>query len=253
MITFSLQSGSCGNCIYVEAGDVRLLFDAGITGKQTELRLAEHGRSIRDVMGVLITHEHSDHSQGAGVLSRKFGLPVYVTRPTWRAMSEPVGGVKDLRHFQGGGRIEFGDVMVHSIRTPHDAVDGCAFIVEHEGRRLGIMTDLGHPFRALRNLFGELDAAYLESNYDPEMLDNGPYTPELKRRIRGERGHLANHEAGELIRTSRSARLRWVALAHLSEKNNDPDVALATNRAIVGRDLPLHLAGRHKTSELLVV
>ncbi|HOW17652.1 MAG TPA: MBL fold metallo-hydrolase, partial [Phycisphaerae bacterium] len=165
MLTFSLQSGSNGNCIYVEVGDVRLLFDAGISGRQAEWRMARYGRDIRDVTGVILSHNHVDHARSAGIFQRKFATP-----PTWRAACGLTGTVQEVRYFQAGGRIEFGDVVVHTIRTPHDAVDGCAFIVEHEGKRLGILTDLGHPFAALRKLFGELDAAYLESNFDPEML-----------------------------------------------------------------------------------
>ncbi|MBN1492304.1 MAG: MBL fold metallo-hydrolase [Phycisphaerae bacterium] len=256
MLTFSLQSGSNGNCIYVEAGDVRLLFDAGISGRQAEQRMAVHGRGIRDVTALILSHEHADHVRCAGIFQRKFGLPIYATTPTWRAvLRQPVsiGVVDDVRHFEGGGRIEFGDVIVHSVRTPHDAVDGCGFIVEHEGRRLGILTDLGHPFGSLCRLMGELDAAYLESNYDPERLAAGPYPPQLQARIRGNRGHLSNDEAGHLVRPHTTGRLRWVALAHLSEQNNDPGLALETHRQHVGRDFPVHVASRYGVSEIRIV
>ncbi|MGB9623912.1 MAG: MBL fold metallo-hydrolase [Phycisphaerae bacterium] len=253
MLTFSLQSGSNGNCIYVEVGDVRLLFDAGISGRQAELRMARYGRDIRDVTGVILSHNHIDHVRSAGIFQRKFALPIYATPRTWRAACGLTGPVQDVRYFQAGGRIEFDDVVVHTIRTPHDAVDGCAFVVEHEGKRLGILTDLGHPFAALRKLFGELDAAYLESNFDPEMLANGPYPPELQQRIRGPAGHLSNQDAGELTRACRGRRLKWVLLSHLSEHNNRPDLALATYQDLVGRQFPVGVASRYDVSEAHVV
>lgn len=253
MLTFSLQSGSNGNCIYVEAGDVRLLIDAGISGKQAQLRMAHHGRDIRSVTGLILSHDHIDHVRGAGIFQRKFGLPIYATQPTWRVACRFAGPVQDVRYFQAGGRIEFGSVTVHSLKTPHDAIDGCAFIVEHEGKRLGVLTDLGHPFTALQKLFGELDAAYLESNFDPEMLANGPYPLDLQKRIRGPRGHLSNHDAGELTRSHRTRRLQWVMLSHLSEHNNHPDLAMETYRGLVGRDFPAGIAGRYDVSETHVL
>lgn len=253
MLTFSLQSGSNGNCIYVEAGDVRLLFDAGISGKQAEERMAHHGRDIRSVTAVILSHDHIDHVRCAGIYHRKYGLPIYATGPTWRVASRGAGLVTNVRYFQAGGRLEFPGVMVHSLKTPHDAIDGCAFIVEHEGKRLGVLTDLGHPFAALQKLFGELDAAYLESNFDPEMLANGPYPVDLQRRISGPRGHLSNHDAGQLTRSHRTRRLQWVMLSHLSEDNNNPDLALETYRGLVGHDFPVGIAGRYEVSEEHVV
>jgi len=253
VLTFSLQSGSNGNCIYVEAGDVRLLFDAGLSGLQSELRMAGHGRDIRDVTAIILSHEHDDHVRCAGILQRKFGIPIHATQPTWKAIRLPLGIVRDVRHFPAGGRLEFDRVIVHTIRTPHDAVDGCGFIVEHEGKRLGILTDLGHAFASLRRLFGELDAAYLESNFDPDMLAAGPYPPHLKARIRGERGHLSNIDAGELTRSHRTHRLQWVMLSHLSEQNNHPELALDTFRRLVGRTFPTGIAGRYTVSELMRV
>lgn len=253
MLAFSLQSGSNGNCIFVEAGGVRLLFDAGISGKQAAERMARHGRDVRDVTAVILSHNHDDHVRCAGIYQRKFGIPIHATLPTWRAIRVPQGPVSALRYFQAGGRLEFDGVIVHSIRTPHDAVDGCAFVVEHEGRRLGILTDLGHPFAALRKLFVELDAAFLESNYDPEMLAAGPYPPELQRRIRGLQGHLSNQDAGDMVRHHRGPRLRWVMLSHLSEENNRPDLALDTFHGAVGRTFPVGVASRYEVGEVLRV
>lgn len=252
MITFSLQSGSNGNSIYVEACGVRLLFDAGISGRTAARRLEAHGREARGADALIVSHEHVDHVRSAGIFHRRFGLPIYATPGTWGAAAPWQGCVRDVRPFRAGDRLEFGRVVVHTVPTPHDAVEGVAFVVEAERRRLGIFTDLGHPFDRLARWLEEVDAAYLESNYDPEMLARGPYPPALQARIRGEGGHLSNPEAAELLRAA-GRKPRWVALAHLSKQNNHPRLALATHRAVVGREFPFHVAGRDGPSELFHV
>ncbi len=255
MRTISLQSGSNGNCIYVESGDVRLLFDAGISGKQAELRLAEHGRDIRDVQGVLISHDHSDHSKSLGIFQRKFGLPVYVTPRTLLQAGTrgSLGKLRQIEHFAAGSSLRFGHVTVETIPTPHDGVDGVAFVVDDGERRLGILTDLGHIFGGLPELLGTLDGLLLESNYDVQMLASGWYPAHLKRRIRGPGGHLSNEEAARLVATSTNGRLRWLCLGHLSQENNTPERALAAHREILGDDVAIHVADRYGVSEVLEV
>jgi phosphoribosyl 1,2-cyclic phosphodiesterase len=250
MITCSLQSGSNGNSIYVEAAGVRLLFDAGLPGRTAAERLAAHGRELRGIDALLLSHDHADHARCAGIFQRKFGLPVFATAKTWRAVAADQGRVEDVRHFRAGESLAFGPVTVHTIPTPHDAADGVAFVVEAERRRLGIFTDLGHPFTRLAGWLEEVDAAYLESNYDPELLACGPYPPALKARICGGGGHLSNPEAAGLLQACRR-KPRWIALAHLSAQNNHPQLALGTHRTAVGRDYPFHLAGRDVASALL--
>ena len=256
MIAISLQSGSNGNCIYVESSGVRLLFDAGISGAQTEERLAAHDRDIRMVDAVIISHDHSDHISHAGVLQRKFGLPVYVTPATFAAASArcSLGKLKDVRHFRSSDKLQFGDVLVYAIPTPHDGADGAVFIVESGARRLGILTDLGHVFKDLIHLVSSLDAVFLESNYDPDMLAQGPYPAYLKQRIRGPHGHISNVEAAEvLLRASASKRLQWACLAHLSEQNNHPDVALRTHSQIMSGKIPLYVADRYQSSKIFTI
>ena len=248
--TFSLQSGSHGNAIYVETPDARLLFDAGISGRQARQRLAVHGRDIAHVQAVLVSHDHLDHVRGAGVYQRKFGLPVYMSARTFKTAGSRLGQVHDIRFFENGSTVAFGQTSVHTIPTPHDASDGCCFVVEHHATRLGILTDLGHVFASLGDVVSSVDAAYVESNYDAGLLSTGSYPESLKQRIRGRGGHLSNLEAAELVHGC-ARRLRWVALAHLSEENNRPDVAMDTWRACLGRRLPLHLAGRHDPSDVL--
>jgi phosphoribosyl 1,2-cyclic phosphodiesterase len=253
MLTFSLQSGSNGNCIYVEAGNVRLLFDAGISGKQAAQRMASHGRDIRDCHALIISHDHADHTRCAGIFQRKFGLPLYVTKPTFQEARPLLGVVSNVHLFSAGDDLTFGDVTVHTIRAPHDAVDTVCFIVRHEHRRLAILTDLGHPFPELRAAMEEVDAAYLESNYDPEMLERGPYPVWLKNRISGDGGHLSNGEAADLVHCGIRRKLQWAALAHLSEENNRPTLAMDTHRQKIGRTFPLHLASRYEASAVFEI
>lgn len=255
MRIISLQSGSNGNCIYVESGDVRLLLDAGISGKQAQMRLAEHGRDIRDVQAVLISHDHSDHSRSLGIFQRKFGLPVYVTPRTLlqAGTRASLGKLNQVEHFTAGSFLRFGHVTVETIPTPHDGADGVAFVVDTGEHRLGILTDLGHIFRGLPELLGTLDALFLESNYDLQMLASSWYPPHLKRRIRGPGGHLSNDEAARLVATSTNGRLRWLCLAHLSQENNTPERALAAHHKILGKDVPIHMASRYEVSEVMEV
>ncbi|MCP4251246.1 MAG: MBL fold metallo-hydrolase [bacterium] len=253
MVTCSLQSGSNGNAIYVEANGVRLLFDAGISGKAAQERLARHDRDICDVDAVILSHDHVDHVRCAGIYQRKFGLPIYATRTTHRAIWCDLGKLTDVRYFRAGESIAFGRATVHTLRTPHDAADAVVFVVEADGRRLAILTDLGHPFDRLARTLEEVDAAYLESNYDPQMLERGPYPAHLKARIRGARGHLSNLEAAELVAGCGPRRPKWTALAHLSEQNNEPELAMETHRARVGSDYPLRLAGRCDVSPMWAV
>lgn len=252
MLTFSLQSGSNGNSIYVEADGVRLLFDAGISGTTAQNRMARHRRDIHRVDALLISHDHHDHVCCAGVFYRKFKLPIHITRPTYDRVRPQLGKLDPdrLHFFTAGQTLDFGALLVHTIPTPHDAVDGVAFVVEHRGTRLGILTDLGHPFRGLRPLLGRLHAAYIESNYDPEMLRNGRYPWELQERIRGSGGHLSNDESADLLDAVR-ADWAWAALAHLSEENNHPRLAIQTHRRRHGERLPLHIASRSEVGPVL--
>ena len=262
MRVIALQSGSNGNCIYVEAGGgngkkagVRLLFDAGISGKQAAERLALHGRDIRDVDAVLISHDHADHIRCMGVYHRKFDLPLYATAETYTAASArcSLGIIDQVRHFHSGETLSFAGVSVETIPTPHDGVDGVGFVVDDGRRRLGILTDLGHVFDDLTEVIATLDAAVIESNYDSHMLATGPYPAFLKRRISGPAGHISNCEAAELLSAKAPARMKWVCLAHLSEHNNDPQLAMAKHREIIGERLTIHIASRYGPTDVLEV
>ena len=256
MFVMSLQSGSNGNCVYVESDGTGLLIDAGISGDAAARRLAGAGRDIRRVEAVLISHDHADHVRCAGVYQRKFGLPLWATRRTLAAAQafRSLGRLGDVRHFLPGQVLRFGPLAVEAVPTPHDAVEGVAFVLDDGCSRLGVLTDLGHVFANLPEVLASLDAAVIESNYDPLMLANGRYPQPLQERIRGPGGHLSNLEAADLVRRAAAGgRLRWACLAHLSEENNRPGLALATHRRAVGRDFPLHVAWRYQPTEMMEV
>ncbi|MCU0612847.1 MAG: MBL fold metallo-hydrolase [Candidatus Eisenbacteria bacterium] len=248
VIAISLQSGSNGNCFYVEADGTAILVDAGIPGIQAQCRLAKHGRDLRDVAAVLLSHDHIDHARHTGALHRKFRFPVYCTAATMARMREKmaVGTIADLRVFTAGQRVTIGNLNVETIPTPHDGADGVAFVIRAGEVRLGVLTDLGHLFEGLATTVASLDGVILESNYDPDMLANGPYPPWLQERIRGPRGHLSNEESATLLRAADPTRLQWACLAHLSENNNLPDLARATHRSLLGQGLRLAIASRHE-------
>ncbi|MFG0261721.1 MAG: MBL fold metallo-hydrolase [Novipirellula sp. JB048] len=242
MEVITLQSGSNGNCVYVEADGVRLLFDAGISGVQAEKRLAAHGRDIRDVDALIISHDHSDHTRCMGVYQRKFGLPIHVTAETLRATASKrgLGRIDEVHHFRSGSTLVFGNVRVETLCTPHDASDSVAFVVDDGHHRFGILTDIGHVDCDLEQVVGTLDAVILESNYDPAMLHEGPYPEPLKNRIRGPLGHLSNEECADLLKRKASSRLKWASLGHLSQHNNRPELVMRAHRQLLDHDLELH-------------
>lgn len=255
MEVISLQSGSSGNSTYVESGGVKLIFDAGISGRQAEQRLADHGKNIRDVDALIISHDHRDHTCCMGIYQRKFGLPIYITRRTFEATRRRMnlGHVNDIRYFGAGESIEFGHISVETLRTPHDAADGVAFVIDDSLRRFGVLTDLGHVFEDLKQAIGTLDAVLIESNYDVSMLRGGPYPEFLKKRISGASGHISNLDAARLLKTSASPRLQWACLAHLSDENNDPKLAIQTHHEILGAEFPITCADRQTATGVMSV
>lgn len=251
MKAISLQSGSNGNCVYVETGGKKFLFDAGISSVRAADRLKSFGQDIRDVDALIISHDHADHSRHAGVYQRRYGLPVYITQKTFqRALSRHnLGKLDNVNYFRSGEMLHFDAVSVQTIPSPHDGVDGAVFVVSSGEKRLGIWTDLGHVFEDLYAEIPSLDAVFLESNYDPVMLAQGPYPDFLKRRIEGPEGHISNAEAAELLLAG--TRLKWACLAHLSNNNNDPVTAVKTHRAVGNAELTLYTASRYEATGTL--
>ena len=244
MLAISIQSGSNGNAYYVEGGGVRVLVDAGISGKAIADGLGAMGRDIRRVDALLLSHDHGDHTRGAGVLHRRHQLPLYASAGTFATAKMGKLSPMGVRTFVPGQTIDLGGMRVQTRATPHDGAEGAVFIIEAESKRLGILTDLGHTFDGLADVVGELDAVFLESNYDPHMLRHGPYPAFLKRRIAGPGGHISNEESAELVAASATGQA-WVCLAHLSEKNNTPRLAMETHQRRARLGDRLKLAGRY--------
>lgn len=246
MTIISLQSGSAGNCVYLESGGTSVLVDAGISGFEVRKRLAAWGRDVRAVKAVVITHGHADHVSSAGVLGRVLRIPVYLTHGTYEAARRRfrLDRIPRLHTFPSGDVLSVDGLSIQTVPTPHDGSD-CVGVVVRDGRRsVGVLTDLGHVFAGLRDIVRGLDAVILESNYDHDMLENGGYPRWLKARIRGPGGHLSNTEAAGLL--AATTRMEWACLAHLSEENNRPELALAAHREVVPPGLPLYVASRRE-------
>jgi phosphoribosyl 1,2-cyclic phosphodiesterase len=249
MEVITLQSGSSGNCVFVRSGETRLLFDAGISGRKAEARLAAYGYDIRDCHAVVLSHEHSDHICGLGAFHRKFDLPIYATLRTWNAArAKPATGpIGPPNHFKAGESFQIGSLRIETTRTPHDAIEGVCFVIEDvtDGQRFGLLTDLGHVFHGLATVIQGLDAVLIESNYDDDLLRCGPYPKRLKDRIAGKRGHISNTDAADLLECCVEGQLQWACLGHLSAENNSPDVALAVHRQRHGNRFPIFCADRN--------
>ena len=250
-----LQSGSKGNCYYVESGETRLFVDAGITLRKARLRLELHDRDIKDVDAILVTHDHSDHCSHVSDFSRRLGIPVHLTDKTLAALNrnKRFKGIDNSVCFRAGESQTIGDIEIHSIPTPHDAADGVAYVLENNEQRVGILTDLGHAFSGLREVLQSLDAVIIESNYDEELLQLSPYPEFLKRRIRGNGGHLSNLDSAKLVHQNASEKMQWVCLCHLSDQNNCPDTAIREHQNWLGDDFPIFVADRHDVSEMLTI
>ncbi|MFG6336967.1 MAG: MBL fold metallo-hydrolase [Lachnospiraceae bacterium] len=261
----SIASGSSGNCVYVGSDTTHLLMDVGISGKRTEAGLAELGLTMKDIDAICITHEHADHISGLGVLARKYGVPIYATRGTVEAIrkTSSLGQIDEslFRVIVPDERCIIKDIALYPVRTSHDAADPVAYRIDHDGRRIGLITDLGcyndYTVECLRNL----DLLYLEANHDVHMLQVGPYPYYLKQRILGERGHLSNESAGKLLSRLLHDNMQAIVLGHLSKENNLPELAYESVRVEVtmsdteysGNDFPLYVAKRDVVSEVIEV
>jgi phosphoribosyl 1,2-cyclic phosphodiesterase len=220
----AIASGSNGNCYYVANEQEAVLVDAGITCKEIEKRMSRLGLSMQKVKAVFISHEHSDHIRGIGVLSRKYKLPVYITAPTLR--NARLWLDRELIHsFNAAEPVVIGNLLVKAFSKLHDAADPYSFVVSGNGVKVGVFTDIGTPCNDLIAHFSQCHAAFLESNYDEEMLEKGNYPYILKVRIRGEKGHLSNRQALEVFTQYRPAYMSHLFLSHLSKNNNCPKLA----------------------------
>ena len=223
-----LFSGSSGNATYVACDDAQILVDAGVSGSRVTQELQRIGVDPAGLDAILVTHEHSDHIKGIGILSRKYDLPVYATEGTWRQMEGKIGSVqtKNMRVFEPEQDFFIGSIDVTPFPIPHDAAQPVGYTFEISGAKLAIATDLGCVRDSWMKYVAGAHAVILESNYDPNMLLYGPYPQELKRRIQGRHGHLCNDDAGEVATQLVLKGARQIILGHLSKENNYPELAL---------------------------
>ncbi len=249
----SLGSGSRGNCALIEAGDTRVLLDSGFAAREVELRLRRLGVEPDSIQAIVVTHEHHDHIKGVGAYARRYNLPVWMTAGTHR--QDRCGELPQVRLFNcHEDGFSIGDLVVEPFPVPHDAREPAQFVFSHQGSRLGMLTDIGfytpHIFDTLKNC----DALFLECNHDADMLANGPYPPALQARVAGRLGHLSNVQAADFLRQFDLSRLQHIVAAHLSEKNNRPELvceAMAmVSTVVVDR---LSIAGQDEVTELFEI
>lgn len=239
MIRFAmLGSGSKGNATLIEQGGTRILIDCGFNIRETERRLAALGIEAGSLAAIVVTHEHGDHLGGVARVARRHRIPVWMTYGTCKAWRDPE--VPHLIRFSPHQRFAIGSLAIEPYPVPHDANEPCQYVVSADagGPRIGILSDAGHISPHMRSVLAGCDALMLECNHDPQMLRDGPYHESLKRRVGGDRGHLANAQAAALLRDYETARLQHLVLTHLSETNNRPDLALAAVRDAIGGDHP---------------
>lgn len=252
-----LTSGSSGNSTFVASGGTRILIDAGVSGKRIQEALASLNIDGNTIDALFITHEHADHIKGAGILSRRFDIPIYATAGTWEAMEGQLGTIaRQNRHIvYSGENCIINDICVKPFAIPHDAAEPVGFSVFADNIKMTIATDIGHVTDGVRENIAGSDILLLEANHDEEMLKNGPYTWSLKKRILGDFGHLSNVTAGNLLSDIMDDRLKHVFLGHLSAENNTPHIAYDTVEAVlnenkihVGRDMKMDMALRYSVS-----
>jgi phosphoribosyl 1,2-cyclic phosphodiesterase len=247
-----LASGSKGNAIYVSGGSTSILIDAGLSGIEIERRLQSKGLYPEDLDAILVSHEHTDHIQGVGVLSRRFNLPVYMSSKTEKAAISQLGTVRVIKNFECGSPFMIKDLSIHPFSISHDAKDPSGFTVNQNGTKIGIATDLGIATSMVKEHLKGCSLLVLEANHDEEMLINGPYPWPIKQRIRSRAGHLSNKASKNLLKELQHDRLKYVMLAHLSEINNTPQKALnQVGRAITRCNAQLEVAFQDKCGALL--
>ncbi len=217
----SLNSGSNGNCYYVGNSNEAVLIDAGISCRETEKRMKRLGLSMNKLKAVFISHEHSDHISGIQTISKKYNLPVHISTETLKNSGLSIDRNR-IAIFSQKDPVSIGDLSIHAFPKLHDAADPHSFMVECHSVKVGIFTDIGQPCEQITHYFKQCSAAFLESNYDEDMLEAGGYPIHLKKRIRGEKGHLSNAAALQLFREHRAPGLSHLILSHLSKNNNDP-------------------------------
>lgn len=226
----SLSSGSSGNCQFIEAGNTRILVDSGFSGKKIESLLDSIDVEPNTIDYILLTHEHTDHIKGAGVMSRRYDIPLVANRGTWEGMEKTVGAISEKNRKLITTNIDFElrDMGIKAFSIYHDAKEPVGYNIFYKNKKISIMTDTGRVNMDIEDSLKDSDLYLLESNHDVEMLMNGRYPYYLKERIRSELGHLSNEDAGNILKKVLKGNEEKILLGHLSQDNNNPHLAHLT-------------------------
>lgn len=259
MIFCPLYSGSSGNSIFISSDNAKVLIDAGLPGKNIEQALQDIGQNSKDIDAIFVTHEHTDHTKGVGVLSRKYDIPIYANSPTWNAMSKTIGKIKDYNiKIMENDYINIKDIDVVRYDISHDAAAPSGYSLINKNKKACIATDLGVFSEEVSKALEDADVILLESNHDVQMLKFGPYPYNLKRRILSTVGHLSNEDCGKAIVNITNSKFKKVILGHLSKTNNYPELAYQTVVNVLNdsgvkldKDLSLSMAKRDMPSNYI--
>ncbi|WP_404456837.1 MBL fold metallo-hydrolase [Oceanobacillus kapialis] len=240
-----LASGSTGNAFYIESNKERLLVDAGLSGKQMDLLFDQINIDPANLTGILVTHEHSDHIKGLGIMARKYNLPIYANEKTWNAMEHSIGKITlDQKFTFNMEEVKtFQDLDIESFGVSHDAAEPMFYTFHHEGKKVALVTDLGYVSERIKKTVEDADAYIFEANHDVGMLRMGRYPWNVKRRILGDSGHVSNEDCGLALTDIISNRTKRIYLAHLSLDNNMKDLARMSVDSVLqerGINLDLH-------------
>ncbi|MDN7228530.1 MBL fold metallo-hydrolase [Planococcus liqunii] len=257
-----LASGSSGNAIYIENDQHSFLVDAGLSGRKMEELFATIGKKMNNLDGILVTHEHSDHIKGLGIVARKHKVPIYANAKTWQAMDGLVGAIpaEQRFHFDMDTVKSFGSLDIESFAVSHDAADPMFYVFHENGRKLALITDTGYVSDRMKGIIQASDAFVFESNHDVGMLQMGRYPWSVKRRILSDVGHVSNEDAAVAMSEVMAEKPTRIYLSHLSKDNNMKDLArmsveqtLQTKGIIVGEYVDLLDTDANVPTELVVV
>lgn len=253
----SLYSGSSGNSFFVQSNNTKILIDAGVSSKKIVLALERLNISIKDIDGILVTHEHIDHTKSLATLSNKYNISIYANKKTWEAIKDISDKIPDSHKkiFNMLESFEIGDLKILAFKTPHDAADPCGFNIYNSNKKISIVTDLGSINEDLLGHLQNSSSILLEANYDPDILKCSHYPYLLKERISGKTGHLSNASAGKILANLYNSGLQQALLIHLSKENNFPELAYqtVTNELFNCKNINISVAPRNNPSDFFEV
>lgn len=226
----SLSSGSSGNCQYIESGNTKILIDGGLSGKQIEKLLKDIDVDIAEIDGIFVTHEHSDHIKGVGILSRRYDIPICANKGTWMGMEDKIGKIKDdnIRVITTDEYCNFKDLDILPMKIYHDSLEPVGYIINSGTSKISVVTDTGYIDENIIYNMKDSGLYLLEANHDVELLKLGSYPYYLKERVLSMKGHLSNDDAGIVLSKLLKAENEVVLLGHLSKENNMPLLAYET-------------------------